>query len=404
MNREKILLIPAINIKNGVSRSFYFAKELSQYFDVYVTEWEDPQSVEFDNSLRGSKIHTLKCFFKSIFSKTTISKHPKYNYTVVKAPKLTLLVIHRMVGFVMALKIIRYFNSKVLDNLIKRIKPTVLFYADGCDFYPVKQNGFIVITDIQDDFSEGNFRDNHYQRKYGELNLNLAHKNYIVSKSAKTKLSEFYNTEFEYIPNGADYESMRAITIDDTNQLRKSLNLDGKLIVSFIGGGLWLDTPFSEKLFKQALIECPDVHFILIGNHGQINDSENVTNLGRMSNAETYKYYNLSDVGMFLKDSKGSPFLENSVPLKIIQYSAVNKYMITPLINWVDEEKFKNILLLKEFSCNAIIEQFKKIIKNGTIPPLEEKWNSYNWKEIVKHIAEFINAKRKEIDNNSITN
>ena len=399
MSKEKILLLPAINIKSGVSRSFYFAKELSHYYEVYVTEWEDPQSVEFDNSLKGNKFHTLKCFVKSLFSRTKISQHPTHNYNIVKSPKMTLLVIHKLLGVVLALRLIRFYNTIVLNRLIKRINPTILFYADGCDMYPINRSVKMIITDIQDDFSKGNFRDNKYQQKYGEKNLNLSDKNYIVSKSAKSRLSEFYNTQFEYIPNGADFESLRDIKENDTKLLREQLGLNEKLIVSFIGGGLWLDTPFSKKLFSETLNECPQVHFVLIGNHKQIKNTENVTNLGRMSNAETYKYYNLSDVGIFLKNSKGSPFLENSVPLKIIQYSSVNKYVITPYISWLEEEKFNNIVLLKDFNTTTIIAAFKNILANNNELIFDEKWNSYNWKEIVLRITNFITLKSEEIAN-----
>ena len=125
MSKEKILLLPAINIKSGVSRSFYFAKELAHYYEVYVTEWEDPQSVEFDNSLKGNKFHTLKCFVKSLFSRTKISQHPTHNYNIVKSPKMTLLVIHKLLGVVLALRLIRFYNTIVLNRLIKRINPTI---------------------------------------------------------------------------------------------------------------------------------------------------------------------------------------------------------------------------------------------------------------------------------------
>ena len=401
MLKEKILILPAINIKNGVSRSFYFAKELSRYNDVYVTEWDDPQSAEFDKTITGNKLYTLKCFLKSFLSKTFIRKHKKYDFNIIKAPKLTLLVIHKILGVVLALKIIRFYNTIILKRLIKKIKPTVLFYADACDFYPaIVKDSLIVISDVQDDFSEGNFRDNKYQQQYGMKNFNLTHKNYIVSVAAKKRLSTYYNTQFEYIPNGADFENLRKISAKEINDLRTGLNLDGKLIVSFIGGGLWLDTPFAERLFEETLKRSPNVHFILIGNHDQVKPFANVSNLGRMSNDDTYLYYNLSDVGIFLKDSKNSPFLENSMPLKIIQYSAVNKLVITPYINWLEEEKFNNILLERNFSIDNIINLFDKIHTKNFTSDFDNKWNHYNWKEIGKNIDSFIKNKRTELNNN----
>jgi hypothetical protein len=78
----------------------------------------------------------------------------------------------------------------------------------------------------------------------------------------------------------------------------------------------------------------------------------------------------------------------------------VNKYVITPYISWLEEEKFNNIILLKEFNSNTIIETLKKITSSNEELVFDVKWDNYNWKEIVLRIVNFITSKRKDQDDN----
>ncbi len=384
MKKKTLLFLPADAILNEISRSFYIAKGLSEEYNLYFLSWYDPQNRDF-SLIRNKKLYTLKTFIKSIFTKINIYKHPKYNYHIVKAPKMSIMIIYRFLGVVNALKLSRFFNGFVLKKIIKKISPQILFYADGFDFFPIVDDTKIIIADIQDDFSTGNFRDNKYQQKYGSVCFNKSKKNYIVTEAAADKLSKHYNASFEFLPNGADFKGLKSINKTHNIKLKNSLKLTNKIIVSYIGGRAWVDIDFATELFRLSLEKIPNVHFIIIGNLDIIN-SPNVSYLGSQTNEETYKYYNLSDIGILLKNSKNSPFLENSMPLKIIQYSALNKTVITPKIRWIQKYKFLNIQLIEDYSPENVVNKLKEIVLKKQYEITEEKWNTYDWQQITKKI------------------
>jgi hypothetical protein len=386
--KRKLLFIPADAITNEISRSFYLAKGLSERFDVYLLFWDDAQNSDFLN-VQGNKLYTLKCFFKSLFSKMQIIDHPKYNYKLVKAPRLLILLLYRIVGHKMALRIVRAFNRYILKRIARKINPEIYFYADGFDNYPIIDYNKINISDVQDDFSEGNFRDNKYQKKYGNKYFNLSNHNFIVTNAAAQKLGNYYHAKFNFLPNGADFEGLKKVDRKVVDNLKTELGLKDKYIVSYIGGRAWMDTNFTEELLKQSLIQLPDVHYIIIGNHPIINIS-NATYTGAIPNEETYKYFHLTDIGILLKDSKNSPFLENSMPLKIVQYSALDKTVIVPYLTWIDEESFNNVIMFRDFTIQNIINNIKEQTSKSNLLSVDSKWDKYNWLVITKKIESVI--------------
>jgi hypothetical protein len=388
--KPNLLVVPADSIMNGVSRSHYFCTGLMKDFTVYRLVWDDPQNSDFEN-LEGNKFYTLKCFISSIFTQINIRKNDD-GLWIVHAPRISLLVIHRIIGITNALKFARFFNKIILKKLIKTIEPSAVFYADGCDLYPIVPGKHINITDIQDDFSDDNFRANDYQRAYGKLNYNLSSKNYIVSRSAAEKLGFYYSAEFEYLPNGADFNGLKNIDKNKLNNYKKNYHKEDCLNVSYIGGRAWYDDEFANDLFQMANNKYKNIHFYIIGNHVEI-DLPNVTFLGPLSNEETYYFYNLCDVGIMLKDSKNSEFLENSVPLKIVQYSALDKYFISPKINWLVEEHFSNVNIIEHYSPINLLEELNNFFLKGKVVISDSKWEKYNWDVIVDNISNFLQIK-----------
>jgi len=387
--KQNLLIIPADSIMNGVSRSHYFCNGLMKDFTVYRLVWDDPQNSDFED-LRGNKFYTLKCFLSSIFTQINISQNED-GLWIVKAPRISLLVIHRIMGVVNALKFARFFNEIVLKKLIKTIEPSAVFYADGCDLYPIVSGQHINITDIQDDFGDDNFRANDYQKVYGNLNYNLSSKNYIVSRSAAKKLGHYYSAEFEYLPNGADFKGLKNLNQDKLDSYRKKYYQEDCLNISYIGGRAWYDNEFANIVFNMAHTKYKNMHFLIIGNHFEI-DLPNVTFLGPLSNEETYYFYNLCDVGIMLKDSSNSEFLENSVPLKIVQYSALNKYFISPKINWLSEEQFSNIKLINPHSPSNLLEELNDFYINGKVVVSDTKWKRYDWDFIIGQVSQSLQS------------
>lgn len=389
----KVIVIPADSISHGISRSHYFTKGLAQYYDVYKLIWKDPQDAQF-LKIKINKLYTLKCFLKSLLTTIKIRYDSQINCKTVRLPRLTFMIIYKILGMEYSMKIARFFNKRMLKKLIKNITPDVILYADGFDLYPAITGDHIILSDVQDDFDCDNFRNSDYQKRYGHLNFNFSNKNFIVSLSAKWKLEKYYNTRFDFLPNGVDIKGMLNIDLDVLNSYKQKYCTGDKLYVSYIGGRAWVDDNFAIELFNIAQKEYPFIQFLLIGNHKNYN-LKNVTNLGSLSNFRTYYFYHLSDVGIMLKESENSEFLENSLPLKIVQYSVLNKYFVAPKIKWLLEENFSNIQVLTDYSPNILLTELQQFWQKGKKITPDPKWSNYDWNQINLSLVNFINNNAK---------
>lgn len=387
--KKRLLFIPADVIRNEVSRSFYFAKGLSEHFDVYFLSRFDPQSAFFENRKR-SKLYTLQCFLKSVFSRFSVKKHQKWSYQVVTAPFMSHMVLHRFIGMVAALKFSRRFNKTVLKYINRKLKPDIIFYSEGFDLYPRLQH-VLCASDIQDDFDQGNFRSNSYNIAYLQRQLAGSQVNFVVSEAAARKLGEMYNCKFVFIPNGAEVEAMRAVEESLITKMVDEMGLRGKFLISYIGADAWYDKDLCREVFRQLWERDPSIHFLMVGNLSHIQ-SENVTYTGPVSKESSYFYYRMSDMGILLKDSQGSNFLYNSIPLKIVQYGVVGRWFVSPPIAWLEENRFENVILLEDFSPGKIVEKILEIKANGSNRCFDDRWNEYDWRQINHRILKVLSS------------
>lgn len=381
--KKKLLFIPADVIRNEVSRSFYIARFLSEEYDLYFLSRLDPQNAYFENK-KKSKLFTLKCFLKSIFCKTQYYKHAAWKYNIVRVPFMSHMVIHRFIGMVNALKLSRWFNGIFLKRIASKVKPDIIFHADGFDLYPALE-GYLYMSDIQDDFDKGNFRDNSYNRAYTRKHLASSFANFVVSNVAAKNLEQLYGVPFTYLPNGVELEAMKSVRQSDVVKWRDNLHLNGKYVVSYIGADAWYEKALIESLFEAAWHADKSIIFLIVGNLPKYS-FPNVVYAGPVSKEDSYFYYWLSDCGILLKDSKGSNFLYNSIPLKIIQYGAINKWFISPPIAWLEEERFKNVCILREFSAGNIVNKIIEL-KHTAVSEDEGRWLEYDWKGLVDKIV-----------------
>ncbi len=246
------------------------------------------------------------------------------NLTYVHVPLLSTNVLNRLCGLDRARRLSRAFNYIILKRLQDRINADIIFHADGCKFYPILKTHSFSVTDTQDDYQSDPSK---YELEYGAGVFRSSRLNFAVTHSVADKFSNTFGAKFEALENGVDFETMRCVDDNDVSALRRQLGLNGKTIASYIGAACWLDAAFAAELFELAAHECPELHFVIVGNLPAM-DFGNVTWAGPVHPDRARLFYHLSDVGIFLRDS-GNDFLRNSMPLKLIQYSSIGKPVVS---------------------------------------------------------------------------
>lgn len=381
----KILFIPADNIKANISRSYYFAKGLAKYSDLYFLTWNDYRSIEWLGG-KKSKLNTIKCFLSSFFVSYKLYKNNNEDFQRVKSSVFIDAIIGRLIGRVNAKKIMREHNLKSLKKIINRINPDVVFYSDACYFFPAFDNAsFTQVIDIQDDIDWSKLPVNlqEYEKNYRLNQYKKVDIHYIVSKNALENVTKNIGPfPFKVIYNGSDFKEIQKDFSKEINDIKNKLNLHDKYIITHIGSATWVDPVFTEKLFSSIWEKDKSIVLILVGSMKKIN-LPNVINVGMVSANNSYIYYRLTDLGLLLKDSKNSNFLYNSVPLKNIQYATAEKPVISFPIQWLENEKFNNTRIIKNTDPEKWLIEIQDIRSNFKWSEKDTiQWKKYDWEII----------------------
>lgn len=390
----KIIFIPAESLSVNFSRSYFIYKELSKVNYVYKLSWYDNREVYWKGR-KPSKLNTISCFFKSLFQKTSI-KNIHGNLHEVKCSIFIDAFIGRILGQMTSKKLMRKYNSVVLKKLVKKIKPDIIFYADGFYFFPAIQSNAKIVSDLQDDFIFSNKLNpkeceklyNYYRNQFSKSNLN-----FTISNSTKQSVEKKLKKQnlFKVVENGADFELIHSFSEQDIYSLKEKHNLLHKTILTYIGGELWFDKKFVQNLVAHSNKHLPNVQFVFIGNLPKIN-GKNVSNIGLVNPKTASLFYKASDVGLLLKDGRNSEFLYNSAPLKIIQYSAAKKPIITFPLKWLEKKHFENCIITESNDLDLWITNISNAINFSWKKSLDEKWSSYSWNSKINIINNEINA------------
>jgi len=388
----KIIFIPAESLSVHFSRSYFIFKELSRLHTIYKLSWYDNRDIYWKGK-KPSKLNTVSSFIRSFFQKTSIKKINKHYE--VKCSILIDAFIGRILGQMTSKKLMRKYNSLVLKKLENKIKPDVIFFADGFYFFPAIESNAKIISDLQDDFIFSNKLSaekceilyNYYRNQYSKSNLN-----FTISNSTKHSVEKKLKVQniFKVVENGADFELINSFNSVDITSLKEKYNLLNKTILTYIGGELWFDKKFVQDLVTHCEKNLPDVQFVFIGNLPEIN-GKYVSNIGLVNPKIASLFYRVSDVGLLLKDGRNSEFLYNSAPLKIIQYSAAKKPIITFPLNWLEKKYFENCIVTESNDLDLWTTNIKNAINFNWEKSLDEKWSNYSWSNKINIINAEIN-------------
>lgn len=330
-------------------------------------------------------------FFKSLITRTRFVQQTAYgakNLFYTFHPIMQKGSLSHFFGEIMARRISRRFNEISLQALIKKKHFSYIFHAENMMLSPILSKTIPSFFDAQDDFDEAHEELDllRYEKQFLGQNVRFCKKNFAITEATASHFKQLTKCDFEVLPNGADFESFQQILPESVASLKKDLNLSKKFIVSYIGGDVWLDKPFLESLASLAYKVDPSIHLLLVGKLPLINASPNITQLGFVDPAKIHKYYCLSDAGFLPKDSDNL-FLKNSHPLKIIQYSASKKPVITPIMGESSLFRYDNIFQT-EFNAQAWVNRILQLKTFKWSEKLTVEWSVYSWENLGRKLAE----------------
>lgn len=389
MKKRKILFLPADSLPLFTTRSHYLANEIGKYHFVYLLRWSDPRTKGWIKG-KYSKLDSFFSFIKSLCSPVKIYKNSQFKFKIIYSPVMSNAFIGKLLGRLRARKIARKFNKRVIKFLVKKFSIDTIFYADGFYYFPfIEKRGVKIFGDIQDDFDEPNEDIMKEEIKYSSKCFSKCKKIYVVTPFIAERFSSIYNLDFEWLPNGVDFEKYKNTPQKRIDKIKKSMNLENKYIISYIGSSSLLDWKFVQLLSYTLYEELPDAILLIIGSKSPFKSLKNIININFISPQDVHLYFLISDVGIFCPPNFNSKFIFHSLPLKIIHYSAAKKFVISFPIKWLEENLFPNIRILPPDAEKWVIE-LKNLKSQKWQKDWDKIWERYDWKNIVKAVLKEI--------------
>lgn len=205
-----------------------------------------------------------------------------------------------------------------------------------------------------------------------------------VSQLALERAEDLGKGPISHIPNGVDVSHIRD---GDGQRVRQEHGLEGKKVVSVIG-----PTRCDPPYYLNAVQEMPDdVALMIVGDDESLRreitrrESDRLVYVGRVPYAQVPDYYAASDVGLYPVD--GLVYDDGRSPLKVFEYIAAGKPVVSAPIREVKALDFENVVLADPDAAS-----FRKGIERAL--QMEDVQCSaveqYDWKRISEKVLSFV--------------
>jgi glycosyltransferase involved in cell wall biosynthesis len=388
--RPRLLVVPHVYAENISVREIEFARRLTRHFDVYCLSWDDALHVDKESPLarRWKQFWTA---LSAAFARQSL-RPASDGITYVTAPVLQTVLLHRAMGAVRAAEICRWFNRRTLESLTDSLHISHILLAAGTFGIP-RRAGVRSFFDIVDWIPEGDYSPDfvNFKREEVKCLADQAQGVFAVSDPLCEKLREDCGIEAVSMPNGADLRALRAVPAAEITVLRHSLGLDDKFIIGYIGNhGDYTGVDFVVAMFRCVRERIPNAALLIVGPAEywrsllETSRADGVIWTGPVPPAEIRKYFNLLDVGVLAQGK--SLGTEMAFQLKVVEYSACRKFVVsTPLRTW-ELLQWPNVLLT-DLRVDAWTEAIVRAQHSEWKPEWDAIVEAFDWDALADRMA-----------------
>ncbi|MFQ6099703.1 MAG: glycosyltransferase [Anaerolineae bacterium] len=209
----------------------------------------------------------------------------------------------------------------------------------------------VYVYDMVDAFWDERRHEAAHIRKFVGGELAKADVVTVCSRRLAENVRRLWGREVEVLPNGADLAELRAVAPEDVTRLRASLGLEGRWVIGSIGNhGPWSGLELLLGAFQRIRARMPEVALLIVGPGSEVDRlspryerDPDVCFTGPRPPEEMPLFFNALDVGTL--PFEVSEFTHSALPLKVIEYSACNKPVVSTPLRGVMDLAFPNIRL-----------------------------------------------------------
>lgn len=382
---KRILVIPHVPPNATLRiRSVEIAQRLARRADfrVYVLDW--PQMPHTSSSVAKLVMHA--------FHSTQTSRRPRSS---LEKNGVTFVTIPHLVS---PYPFNTYFNARSLERFIREENIDCVINANSHHFCIPRSilSKVLYVYDLVDDHLSP--EPNRAWKKTRNITLGelrKAHRIITISKALQDLLAKEGFPKSTLIPNGVAYQLYQENLSSQVKRICKQYNLGGQFVIAYIGNhrGWFANTSFLVEAFRDFHVRHPKTRLLVVGpvRDGEEEEfaSDSIIFTGKVPVEEIVGYYQTCDLGVL--PFKLSPFTENALPLKIIEYGAAGKRVVASPLRELKTLAFPHVNLVpldKDKWLDAWENEFRE---QGTWKP---DWDAviqeYDWDVVVADLAELI--------------
>ena len=376
---KRILIIPHSANKQVRVRLSEVGRVLGRRYKVFGLDWQEPLGPSFSARLKAASFNALDPLKVSDYKGMSLVSMPFF---------------HR------PLSLAHWFNQRQILRFISRHKIDILlhglnyfFPAPGKPLY--RDKSCINIFDFNDlPVEEIKTRADKFVYSFAAKEARKADYITACSCSLRDYVKANFSKDAVYIPNGADFNEFRSVDPLGVREIRKRHSSEGKFVIGYIGNlGEWIDI---ELLIKSYLIFRkkfrPSSLWIIGGGYyldkyEKRFSQEDIVFTRAVPSEEVASYFCALDIGV--NPSRKSIFQDKAFHIKLVEYAAARKIVISTPLEELGYSKFPHVLLRE-----PLPEVWAEAFMHAKGLVWDEQWNNlskiYDWERIAEEFSGLI--------------
>ncbi len=373
---KRILIIPHHpHFKKLKIRLAELAKFLTKDYEVYLLDWRSASS-------RYDWVGRFGSCLKDLW------KLPKiYDSQQLKVIEIPML--HR------PLLLASFFNSFWLLKILKKFNIDIVVNGSCYLFSLPGSKTFKYVFDFADVPVSGQKAsfDKFIEKRVSE---EVEKADYITasSRGLVEYIKNLYNKDAFFLPNGADFERFKEVSLSDVEQVRTKYGLDRKWVIGHIGYlGAWVDVAFLVEVYREVKKEIPQAALFLVGGSSQFDGlrkkfhDKDIIFAGNIDSGEIEKYFLACDVGVL--PHKKSEFQDLAFHIKLIEFSVARKFVVASHMEEVKRLSLPNVLIAS-LDKKAWVDALLNLRASLWDPLWDKIVEDYDWRKIAERLKEIV--------------
>lgn len=212
---------------------------------------------------------------------------------------------------------------------------------------------------------------------------------FCVSALAEEQARRF-NDNVVCLPNGADVNALQHAS---GKRVREKYRIAPETpVVSLIG---LMDSPYLLGAVRKAKEEIPDLKCLLVGKSEVLaaqldttsNDEDTFIYVGPVPYEDVASFFAASDVGLY--PVPGISYDDGRSPIKVFEYTAAGKPVVSPPIREVRRLDFNNVVYADP-NAEAFAEGIVRALQMDI--PRESKISRYDWHHLSQQFDHHLKA------------